>query len=62
MMIVNTEKGFGMLPTNKNLRVYGHRICLLFSEKLNHLRYHALSMSKPRALFIFKIAHIGGIE
>ena len=36
-------------------------MCLLFSKKLNHLRYHALSISKPRALFIIKITYIGGI-
>ena len=42
--------------------MYGHRMCLLFSKKLNHLRYHAISIFKPRVLFIFKITHIGGIE
>ena len=41
--------------------MYGHRMCLLFSKKLNHLRYHAISIFKPRVLFIFKITHIGGI-
>lgn len=35
-------------------------MCLLFSKKLNRLRYHALSIFKPRVLFIFKITHIGG--
>ena len=35
---------------------------LAIFRKLNHLCYHALSISKPRVLFIFKITHIGGIE
>ena len=55
-------KGLGYSQQTKISGMYGHRMCLLFSKKLNHLRYHALSIFKPRVLFIFKITHIGGIE